>query len=273
MRMHSVAAAGSRVHYREAGAGRPLLLVHGLGQSSTTWLRTMESFARTRRVIVPDLPGFGTSAAPDSARLDPQYYADAIDEIVETLDLGPLDVVGHSAGGLEVLLAALASPARFERIVLVDPAGFTPTPDNVVGTAAVSLFRLLVSLPRTRAMVRALYSTAFYDVNALDEATVDELFKRRSHPDASRVSKQAFTELFEFCKDLAPFHARLASLGAPVLAIWGVEDRLFRVADADVAGRVLRHVRIERFERCGHCPQIERPERLVEATMEFLNGA
>jgi len=273
MREHYVAAGGSHIRLRELGSGRPLLLVHGLGQSSTTWLRSMEPFARTRRAIAPDLPGFGVSGAPKSARLDPQYFADVVDEIVEALDLGPIDVVGHSAGALEVLLAARDSRERFRRIVLVDPAGFTPTPDNVLGTAAVSLFRLIVSLPRTRAMIRALYSTAFFDPAQVDEESVDEYVKRRSNAEAKRVSKQAFAEIYQFCTALAPFHERLASLKVPTLVIWGEEDRLFRVGDAEVAQRVLPNVRIERFDRCGHCPQIEQPERFVKATMEFLDGA
>jgi len=82
--------------------------------------------------------------------------------------------------------------------------------------------------------------------------------------------RRAFAKYFDFCRRLEPFHEGLASLDTPMLAIWGSDDRLFRATDAAVVKRVLRDVRIEVFERCGHCPQIEDPERFVASVLGFL---
>lgn len=262
--------AGVRVRYLEAGSGSPLLLVHGLGQSSTAWRRVLLGLSAHRRVIALDLPGFGDSHKPPDAPYDPDYFADIVDRFAGALGLERFDAGGHSAGGLALLIDAHRSPARYGKIVLVDPAGFTPAPDNLLGTAAASLARLLVSIPRNRAMTRALYSTAFFDPRSLDEETVDELVRRGSNPMAKIAARRAFAKYFDFCRRLEPFHERLASLETPVLAVWGSDDRLFRASDAAVAARVLRNSRIELFERCGHCPQIEHPDRFVASVLEFL---
>ena len=262
--------AGTRVRYLEAGTGPPLLLVHGLGQSSTAWRRALPGFSERRRVIAPDLPGFGGSDAPLDAPYDPAYYADVLDAFARGLSLDGFDAAGHSAGGLTILIDALRAPARYRRIVLVDPAGFTPTPDNLLGTAAVSLTRLLVSMPRTRAMTKALYATAFFDPRNVDEETVDELVKRGANPPAKAAARRAFAKYFDYCRRLGPFHDGLRVLAVPVLAIWGSDDRLFRPNDAAVVNHVLPNSVTDVFERCGHCPQLEAPDRFVARVSEFL---
>ena len=143
-------------------------------------------------------------------------------------------------------------------------------PDNLLGTAAASLIRLLVSVPRNLGMTRALYSTAFFDPQAADEDSVEEIARRHADPRMKVAAKRAFVRHFDFCKRLGPFHERLADLQAPTLVVWGSDDRLFRASDAEVAKRVLRNVRTEMIERCGHCPQIEQPERFTEVVLEFL---
>jgi pimeloyl-ACP methyl ester carboxylesterase len=265
-----VDVVGTRVRYIEAGSGSPLLLVHGLGHSSTSWRRVIPGLSASHRVIALDLPGFGGSDAPADEAYDPDYFARVVEAAVEALSLGRVDAVGHSAGGLTLLIDALRAPSRYRKLVLVDPAGFTPAPDNLLGTAAASLARLLVSIPRNRALTRALYSTAFFDSRCVDEETVDELVKRGSNAAQKVAVRRAFAKYFDFCRRLELFHGRVASLETPMFVIWGSDDRLFRTSDSAVAKRVLHDVRIELFERCGHCPQIENPEKFVAAVLEFL---
>ena len=269
----AIDVAGSRVHYVEAGSGPPLLVLHGLGQSSTAWRRTLPALAATHRVIALDLPGFGESPAPDVQPYGgPEYFSRVVESATTSLGLDRLDAIGHSAGGLALMIDALRNPGRYRRIVLVDPVGFTPTPDNLLGTAAASLVRLFVGIPRTRAMTRALYATAFFDSSHVDDETVDELARRHADPAAKRIARHTFTKFFDYCRRLEPFHERLAALDVPVLAIWGADDRLFPASDAAALRRVLPQAKLEVFERCGHCPQIEQAERFVAVVEEFLSA-
>jgi 4,5:9,10-diseco-3-hydroxy-5,9,17-trioxoandrosta-1(10),2-diene-4-oate hydrolase len=264
---------GMRIRYLEAGEGPPLLLLHGLGQSSTAWLRVIAALSSARRVIAPDLPGFGGTPAPSTTPYgDPDFFVRVIGDIVTRLSIEPCDAVGHSAGGLALLIDASRSLGRYRRLVLVDPAGFTATPDNVLVAAAASLVRLLVAIPRARSVTRALYATAFSDPRCVDEETVDELVRRGDDPVAKTAARRAFEQFFDYCRRLEPFHDMLRGLQTPTLVIWGADDRLFRAGDVRIARRVLPHARIEVFERCGHCPQIECPDRFASTVKEFLSS-
>jgi len=104
----SVDVAGTRARYLEAGSGQPLIVVHGLGQSSTAWRRVMPALASRRRTIAIDLPGFGESPAPESQPYGgPEYFSRVVDALGSALDLGQVDAIGHSAGGLALMLDAL----------------------------------------------------------------------------------------------------------------------------------------------------------------------
>src|ERR1700687_4755908 len=95
-----VDVAGTRVRYLETGSGPTLLLVHGLGQSSSAWKRVLLGLGAQRRVIALDLPGFGGSDAPQEAPYEPEYFARIVDGVANALSLDRIDAVGHSAGGL-----------------------------------------------------------------------------------------------------------------------------------------------------------------------------
>jgi pimeloyl-ACP methyl ester carboxylesterase len=261
---------GIRLRFIEAGDGPPLLLLHGLGQSSTAWRRSLDALAAGYRTIALDLPGFGGSAIPDDAPFGPRYYRTVVTRFLDAMSLERIDAVGHSAGALALALSALESPTAFRRLVLVDPVGFTPVPNGLLGTAAQSLFRLLLLVPRTRPLTRALYAKAFHDPQSADEETIEEIVRRHADPMVKVAARRSFFKHFDFCKRLGPFHRKLSALDHPALVIWGRDDRLFRSCDAAVAERVLQHGRIEVIDRCGHCPQIEQPARFTELVLEFL---
>jgi len=268
----TLAVGGDAISYLEAGAGTPLVLLHGVGHSSTGWLRSIPVLARRHRVIAPDLPGHGRSASPP-ARYDPPYFARFTLEFIAKLGLGSVDAVGNSLGGLTALLAALEQPGAFRRLVLADPLGFTKPPVPPLDDAVLHIIGLWLSFPRTRALIRAGYSANFFDAKTLDEASVDEITSHLT--DASRMSAARHTlrEIFHYSKHLEPLHERLAQLASPSFVIWGKNDPVLPVKDVDVARRVLPAPRIEVLDRCGHCPHIERSEAFCALVLDFLDAA
>jgi pimeloyl-ACP methyl ester carboxylesterase len=122
---HATTPCGDgHISWQSWGEGEPLVLLHGGSGSWTHWIRNVQALAAAgRRVLVPDLPGFGDSARPPAGQ-------DA-DAIVEPLAQGlramagdaPCDVVGFSFGGLVGALTAAAQPARVRRLVLVGAPG------------------------------------------------------------------------------------------------------------------------------------------------------
>jgi pimeloyl-ACP methyl ester carboxylesterase len=111
------------VHYTDTGAAdnAPVLLLHGGGSSSATWVQlTAELTRRGRRVIAPDLRGHGASPRNADYRLV-SYHADIVRLLAE-LGLGTVDVVGHSLGGYLALSLAQQDPSRVRRLIAEEPA-------------------------------------------------------------------------------------------------------------------------------------------------------
>lgn len=269
---HVLDIDGIDIHYLDVGTGPPLLLVHGLGHSSVSWHRNIDTLRRSHRVLALDLPGYGHSGSPAQAPYDPPWFASIVRRFVQALGLHTLDAVGTSAGGLCVLLSALDAPKMFGRIVIVNPVGFTRAPSDFVGNALLGVIGLWQTFPASRSLIRAGYASAFYDPSAADEATVTELHSRRRRPASLRAARAAIGAFYNYSRDLAALHARLESLSAPVLVIWGKNDRMLPFKDTRVAQRVLRRARIEWLDHCGHCPQLERPDDFNALVLEFLNA-
>src|SRR5579872_61864 len=268
-----VSLGGTDIHYLDMGSGPPLLLVHGLGQSSLAWHRNVDALTQSHRVIALDLPGFGLSSCPREGAYDPPYYASIIQRFIAALHLRNVDAAGHSAGGLAVLLAASGTPQLFRKLVLVNPAGFTAVSNQMVGDMVLLAVRLWQSMPRNRALIRTAYSAQFHDPAAADEETIGELYSRRGHPASMAAARAAFTAHLDYSRDLSAFHDRLRSLQTRLLIVWGKNDRVFPVKDTLVAQRVLPHARIEWLERCGHCPQLERPNDFNALVQAFLKAS
>lgn len=263
---------GDEISYLESGTGAPLLLIHGLGHSSVAWLRSFPRLEEHFRVIAPDLPGHGRSAAP-AAPYDPPYFSDFVSTFVSTLGLDRVDAAGNSLGGLTLLLAALDQPQNFRRLVLVDPLGFTRPPAPPLDEAMLAIIGLWLSFPRTRALIRAGYAMSFFDAKRLDDESVNEIVARLGDVPRLRAARRTVSELFHYSKRLAALHERLADLASPMLVVWGKNDPVLPSKDAQVARRVLRAPRIEVLERCGHFPHIEQSEAFCALVLEFLSTA
>lgn len=118
-----MAAGPWTVRYREAGAGEPLVLVHGLGVSADYWIRNGPPLAAAgSRVLAPDLPGFGRTPGPRSGLTVPEQAA-VLARWAEALDLGPATYVGHSLSCQSVLELAAREPERVRALVLIGPTG------------------------------------------------------------------------------------------------------------------------------------------------------
>jgi pimeloyl-ACP methyl ester carboxylesterase len=116
VRHRLVDVRGVRIHVAEAGEGEPVILQHGWPQHWYTWRHVIPELARTRRVIVPDLRGFGWSEAPAGDYEKETFAADLIG-LLDALELDRVDLIGHDWGGFTGFLACLHAPDRFRRFL------------------------------------------------------------------------------------------------------------------------------------------------------------
>src|SRR5215204_4964219 len=116
---------GQKIKYVEAGSGPVVVLLHGLGGNSTNWAFNTPALAQKFRVVVPDQVGFGQSDKP-LINYRVGTYVDFLDKFLAELKVERATLVGNSMGGWVAALYALRYPAKVERLVLVDSAGFAP---------------------------------------------------------------------------------------------------------------------------------------------------
>jgi 2-hydroxy-6-oxonona-2,4-dienedioate hydrolase len=148
---------GRGIRYRAAGAGLPIILVHGLGVSADYWFRNGSALAdRGFRVLAPDLPGFGRSEAGADAAEGPVRQAAALERWTETLGIGAAVYVGHSLSCQTVLELAAARPDRVRGLVLAGPTGAGSRLHRVR-----QLSRLAMDAPREDAALVATVGLAY----------------------------------------------------------------------------------------------------------------
>lgn len=274
---HNLRLAGYRTRALELeGEGPPLILFHGFGDSADTWRLVLDRLRkRGRAAVALDLPGFGTADRLDrEAPILPQLdaFADAAVERWSAENGGDAVLAGNSLGGTVSLRAAERDGAeRIAGIVPVAPAGFDmPTWFAAIEGAPLvrAMLRSPVPVPET-AVRRAVGSTyrvlAFASPRKADEAVVGAFTTHfGSRRDVIRLLATGRRVLPEL---KAPYE--LANVRCHVLVVWGERDRMVSHSGAERIVAALPNTQVELLPRCGHCPQIEEPDRLAELLAEF----
>ena len=111
---------GRAVRLLEAGAGPPLLLLHGVGLQAEAWEPQIDALSQSHRVIAADLPGHGQSDLLPGTPALPDYVAWAA-RVVQALRLGPVALAGHSMGALITLGLVIDRPDLVDRAALLCP--------------------------------------------------------------------------------------------------------------------------------------------------------
>jgi pimeloyl-ACP methyl ester carboxylesterase len=261
---------GVRLRYLVGGEGPPLMLVHGLGGAAWNWIEVAPALARRRRVLIPDLPGHGRSAAlPAAPTLNP--FADAVAFVAAREELASVAVAGHSLGGVVALRVALRRPDLVSALLLVAPAGISSSTRGaqvlVTFTASirpgwlVSPWRgRIARTPWLRAL--AFWPWAISDPASLSARAVAGLLEGPAH------HTDTLSAAWALVRDDPRID--LAGVRCPSLVVAGTEDPQVPFADVVEYARRLR-APLRAIADCGHLPITERPEACVEAIEGFLD--
>jgi pimeloyl-ACP methyl ester carboxylesterase len=263
--------------YLEAGppGAPPVVLMHGLGATSASFLPTLWDLSRDHHVFAVDIPGFGETTKP-LRPLHPRYLAQWTIAFLDAVGLERSHLVGNSMGGRVALEVALLAPARVDRLALLAPSLAWRR-----YRAAVGLVKLLrpelaaVPLPLLHRQVVSFVRSLFARPERLSDAAVhaaaDEFVRVFSTPRGRIAFFHAAREIYlENPHGSHGFWDRLQALSRPALFIFGDKDWL-------VPSRFLRHVyqavpaaRCETFQDCGHIPQFEFPELTTSRIRQFF---
>ena len=271
LRFDSVRTKRATLSILRAGAGEPLICVHGLGGTKASFLPTVAALADRHRVIALDLPGFGESDKPIAAAYDAPYFARAVTGLMDALEIDSAHVVGNSLGGRAAIELGLLDPERVRSLVLLSPAlaWLRDRPWKRLLQLPLPRLGLIQPTPRWVAepIMRRIIPGADQGWVA---AGVDEFLRCYLTPRGRVAFYEAARNVYlDEPNGEDGFWTRLGNLECHTMFIWGRKDTLVPLAFMKHVERALpraRHVELD----CGHVPQLERPRQTHAAIREFV---
>ena len=254
------------------GDGPPLVFFHGFSDSADTWRATLATLGRLdRRAVAVDLPGFGKASQLKPGKVLPQL--DRFGEAVVNYAApdGGAVVVGNSLGGCLALRLAEREALELAGALPVAPAGLDMARWlSIIERDPVVRFLLASPVPLPefairRAVAEVYRRIAFHSPGAVERKVIDAFTShfadQRTVAGYLATGRALLPELRE------PF--RLERIECPVLIVWGEKDAMVYPKGAQRVIDTVPGARLELLDECGHCPQVECPERFCELLLEF----
>jgi pimeloyl-ACP methyl ester carboxylesterase len=266
---------GYRRAFRMAGDGPTLLLLHGIGDSSRTWLHVFSALAEHFTVIAPDLLGHGGSDKP-RADYAAAAYACGMRDLLTVLDVDRATVVGHSLGGGVAMQFAYQFPERCERLVLVSTGGIARAVHPILRWAAAPGAELalpLLAAPPAQQLTRII-SPLLRLAGGFGLGSDLHYVLERYHALADKTAQRAFLRTLRSVVDrrgqvVTMLDRCYLTEGMPTLLVWGEHDRVIPVQHAHLAHAAMPGSRLEIFPDAGHFPHQADPAKFVELLADF----
>lgn len=261
---------GEQIHYFHAGAGRPLLLLHGLLGGAFAWRRNIDVFSQQHAVFALDLPGHGENDALRHVDCSMPAQAYRVLSLLERLKLEEVDVVGCSWGGAIAMVLA-AQSAKVRSLVLAAPVN----PWSSLGTGRIRFLNRRVGTaflrmvwPIAHPLCRIALARMYGDTRRLTAGTVAGYRSQIMRP--GRVNNILNT-LRNWEKDVDALRAVIPKIKARSLLIWGTRDGAVDVRSAEALKQVLPQCQLKLIEGAGHLPFEETPEEFNRLVLDFID--
>ncbi|AWT53699.1 alpha/beta fold hydrolase [Mycolicibacterium smegmatis] len=270
---------GYRRAFRIAGSGPAILLIHGIGDNSTTWHTVQSTLAQRFTVIAPDLLGHGRSDKP-RADYSVAAYANGMRDLLSVLDIDRVTVVGHSLGGGVAMQFAYQFPQFVDRLILVGAGGVTKDVNVALriaslpmGSEALALLRLPLVLPSLQ-IAGKVAGTVFGSTGVgRDIPDMLRILADLPEPTASSAFARTLRAVVDWRGQVVTMLDRCyLTESVPVQLIWGDCDSVIPVSHAEMAHAAMPGSRLEIFEGSGHFPFHDDPDRFVEVVEQFIDS-
>ncbi|MCK1818525.1 alpha/beta hydrolase [Streptomyces sp. XM83C] len=259
--MPVITVGSSRIHYRVAGSGPALMLVHGVGKGGeAAFGHLVDTFAQRNTVILPDLSA-SEAAEDDGSPLTMEQLADEVAAVIEHAGLGPVDLVGFSLGGAVVAATAALHPDKVRRLL---PVGGLVQADRYME----NLIGLTLSQKHdAKAFGRVLTTTAFSPkfINTLD--SLDEVDKMGAElsPSDGRIRQLELLVRTDI-RDL------VGKVQAETLVLACNPDAAVPTHHSRDLYESIPNAQYHEFDS-GHMVLVEQPEEFVRVVNDFIHKA
>jgi 4,5:9,10-diseco-3-hydroxy-5,9,17-trioxoandrosta-1(10),2-diene-4-oate hydrolase len=259
-------ANGQEVHYHEAGAGEPLVFIHGSGPGASGYSNFKGNFLwlaeRGFRTIVPDLPGYGLSSKPDDVDYVLEFFVETLAGFLDVMGVRQCVLIGNSLGGAIAIKYALNRPQAVSKLILMGPGGLE---EREVYFRMTGIQKMMTDFADgvldTEGMRRLLSILVYNPVHVTDELVAERVAVCATQP-KSVLATMRVPNLSE----------QLTRVHCPVLGFWGVNDQF---CPSTGANKILDRCVDARFvlvNRCGHWVMVEHRDMFNRTCLDFLRN-
>jgi 2-hydroxymuconate-semialdehyde hydrolase len=262
----SLKTGSFNTNVHDIGQGTPLMFIHGSGPGVTAWANwrlVMPELSKTRRVIAPDMVGFGYTDRPEGITYNMDTWVQQALDVLDALGIEQTDLVGNSFGGALALALTIRAPHRVRRLVLMGSVGvpfdITPGLDAVWGYE-----------PSIEAMRKLLDLFAF-NRNLVN----DELAQLRYAASIRPGFQESFSAMFpaprqRWVDAMASSEADIRALPHETLILHGRDDLVIPLSTSLTLSQWIAKSQLHVFGQCGHWTQIEHSARFIRLVSDFL---
>jgi 2-hydroxymuconate-semialdehyde hydrolase len=264
---NTIQTGAFKTNYHDQGDGFPVMLLHGSGPGVTAWANwrlVIPQLSPNRRVIAPDMVGFGYTERPENPVYNMDHWTKQVIDLMDALNIEKADLVGNSFGGGLAIKLAIEYPQRIRKIVLMGSMGIsfpiTQGLDDVWGYQP--------SFENMRKMI---------DLFAYNKGIVtDNLINLRYEASIEPGFQEAFSSMFPAprqngVESMASPEEKIAALTHPALIVHGREDEVIPLENAFRLMNLLDDAQLHIFGHCGHWTQIEQTDRFCKLVNDFLS--
>jgi 4,5:9,10-diseco-3-hydroxy-5,9,17-trioxoandrosta-1(10),2-diene-4-oate hydrolase len=261
---------GLSIHYKEIGTGTPLIMLHGTGPGASGWSnfrQTVPAFSDRYRVIVPDLPRYGKSSkiAIRGPRLT--LLSGIMVRFMDAVGAQKAHFIGNSMGGQVAMKLAIDHPDRVGRLVVI---GSPPLKGSSVSANPAEGIRMIEGYYKgggpTRDKMAAIVRALVFDQKFATEEVIQARYEDSVLPEVIAANDGPLWEREHL-------EGQLERLTAPIMLVWGQDDRF---AQLDLALRMVRELanaRLLLLSRCGHWAQVEHANEFNSSVRNFFETA
>ncbi len=246
---------GIKTSYKIAGLGPAVLILHGWGASSDSWLQIQKILvAQGYKVICPDFPGFGKSQTPPRP-WNLTDYGNWLNDFLSFLNFKKISIIAHSFGGRVAIKFVVNYPKKTEKLILYASAGLKIEPDieTKIILFLAKIGNIIFAFKPLRILKNSIRKLFYILIGHRDYLKADNIMRG--------TMKKVLGE------DLLP---ELSKIKVKTLIVWGKKDKIVPVKYAYIFKENIKNSQLEILPKVAHSPHLENPEKLLEIITRFL---
>ncbi len=244
-----------KVNFKVTGEGPVVLILHGWGSSSDSWVEVQQILAGEGfKVVCPDFPGFGKSETPKKP-WGVSDYVEWTTSFIRSQNMDSFFLLSHSFGGRIAIKMAAEHQKEIRAMVLCSAAGLKHKPDFKTQIIFIlSKIGSILLAPRIMRRVKDTARNVFY-----------LFFRHRDYVKAPINMRETMKKVV--AEDLLPY---LSSISTKTLVVWGRRDKILPVDDAYIIEKEINGAQLEIMKAADHSPHLQMPEELSGLVIKFF---